>query len=232
MLAGVISCYSMANNPAKVSLTHIPKVLDYDTPNAPYNKLIKKIKQQLTLDVDFQYMPSERGTRLLSQGKIDCIFPIIPGDYPRQEKTQFSAAVNGISLHLFALDNIYTTLPELNQKVVVHLRGYLFANYVYNFPEVTFFPTANQLNALKMLKSGRASAYLDYIPDVRFSLPQSAFKQLKFDLNKPVLKSSDRFECKASGKPLQFLQHAEAVIGKLKKSGELKELLGAYYAPI
>lgn len=220
-----------ASQPVIVALTHIPKVLDHKAPSAPYNRFIERIKQDLSLDVDFRYMTSERGTGLLASAKIDCIFPIIPGDYPRKEKTQFSGPINGIALYVFSENKAYQNLDELKHQMVVHLRGYLFANYINQFPDITFFPVSNQLNALDMLKNKRAAAYLDYYPDVKFSLPEWDFSRLKFDSTSPLLTNSDRFECKSRGAPLKFLQHVDKVVAELHKKDEMKQVLGAYYAP-
>lgn len=219
------------NQPVIVALTHIPKVLDHNTPSAPYNRFIDRIKQDLSLDVDFRYMTSERGTGLLASGKVDCIFPIIPGDYPRKEKTLFSAPINGIALYVFSENKAYQSLDELEHQMVVHLRGYMFANYINQFPDITFFPVSNQLNALDMLKNKRAAAYIDYYPDVRFSLPKWDFSRLKYDLSSPLLTNSDRFECKSKGAPLKFLEHVDTVVEDLHKKDEMKQVLGAYYAP-
>lgn len=220
-----------AKKPVIVALTHIPKVLDHTSPNAPYNRFIERIRTDLSVDVDFQYMTSERGTGLLATGKVDCIFPIIPGDYLRKDKTLFSEPINGIALYVFSVAQEFKSLAELNHQMVVYLRGYLFANYINQFPDITFFPVSNQLNALEMLKNKRASAYIDYYPDVRFSLPPRDFSKLKYDLKSPLLTDSDRFECKAFGHSLTFLKHVNKVVTELHKTDEMKQVLGAYYAP-
>lgn len=215
-----------------VALTHIPKVLEFENKHAPYNKLITQIESELTVSVRYDFMPSERGNRLLERAKIDCIFPIIPADYKRRDKTAFSAPINGISLNLFALDRKYQGLAELEGKIVVHLRGYLFANAKDKFPTIKFFPASSHENAINMLKNGRATAYLDYMPDVRFSIPTEQMQRLKFDESSPVLRANDSFECKDFGEPKRFLQEVEKAILRLREEGRLKRILGDYYVPI
>lgn len=218
--------------PVIVALTHIPKVLEFGNDQAPYNKLIEEINSELTVKVHYEFMPSERGNRLLEKGKVDCIFPIIPADYKRAEATSFSTPINGISLNLFAFDRRYKGLDELKGQIVVHLRGYLFANAREKYPSIKFFPAESHSNALNMLKNKRASAYLDYLPDVRFSIPSEQMKKLQFDEQNPVLKANDSFECKIAGEPKLFLQQVESAVGSLRRKGKLKEILADYYVPL
>ena len=59
-----LSCFCVsAQKPVQVGLTHIPKVLEYGTPTAPYNKLIKAISKDVSVAVEYDYMPSERGNK-------------------------------------------------------------------------------------------------------------------------------------------------------------------------
>lgn len=221
-----------ANEPVVVALTHIPKVLEYGRASNPYNRLVEILQAEIILPVRYDFMPSERGNRLLEKGKVDCIFPIIPANYKRAEKTSFSAPINGISLNLFALDRKYKGLAELDGEIVVHLRGYLFANAKDEFPNIKFFPAASHDNAINMLKNGRASAYLDYMPDVKFSVPKEQMAQLQYDEENPVLKANDSFECKDTGPPKAFLSQVERVIRTLRAENKLKDVLGSYYVPV
>lgn len=218
--------------PVVIALTHIPQVLEFENEQAPYNKLIKAIEQKISVPTRYEFMPSERGNRLLAKGKIDCIFPIIPADYERSEKTAFSTPINGISLNLFALNQRYKGFDELEGKIVVHLRGYLFANARKKYPSIKFFPASNQENALNMLKNGRASAYLDYLPDVRFSIPKEQMQLLQYDKENPVLKANDSFECKDSGHAKDFLKQLEKAVELLDTQGQLKTILADYYVPV
>lgn len=221
-----------AKEPVVVALTHIPKVLEFGRANNPYNRLVEVLQAEITIPVSYDFMPSERGNRLLAVGKVDCIFPIIPANYKRAEKTSFSKPINGISLNLFALDRKYKGLAELDGQIVVHLRGYLFANAKDKFPNIKFFPAASHGNAINMLKNGRASAYLDYMPDVKFSVSAEQMAQLRYDKENPVLQANDSFECKDTGAPKAFLKQVERIIKNLRSEDKLKKVLGSYYVPV
>lgn len=228
-----LSCFCVsAQEPVQVGLTHIPKVLEYGTPTAPYNKLIKAISKDVSVAVEYDYMPSERGNKLLGKGKLDCIFPILPANYQRAEQTRFSAPVNGVALYLFSLQQPFTKLTDLDGQIVVHLRGYLFANERQRHPNIKFFPASNQLNAFEMLKNGRAAAYMDYLPDIQFSIPKEYMTKLNYDPYSPILVANDSFECKDAGAAKQYLQQVERSINKLRASGELEKILGDYYLPV
>lgn len=227
----LLTCCSsvLAQEAVRVGLTHIPKVLEYGASDAPYNKLVSAISAGLSVPVSYDYMPSERANKLLEKGKLDCIFPILPADYQRSEPTRFSAPINGVALYLFSLHQPVSNLSELEGQIVVHLRGYLFANERQRHPNIKFFPASNQLNAYEMLKNGRAAAYMDYLPDIQFSIPKEYMSKLNYDSNSPILVANDSFECKDSGAAKRYLREVEQGIEILRTNGALEKILGDYY---
>lgn len=214
-----------------VALTTIEHVLEQDNEQAPYNRLIKHIKLKNSV-VKYRYMTSTRALRMLEQGKLDCVFPVIQDEHFAKQNLLFSQAINGVSLHLFSLTKSYNNLAELNHKIVVHLRSYLFELEAKAYPEVHFYPVDNRQQMLTMLQQGRADAYLDYLPDLKFSLQQSDMQRLQYEPSSPVLAASDRFVCSNERAAKQFLAEVNTVLVELSRTGQLQQILGNYYQPL
>jgi len=216
----------------KLVLTHIPKVMEYERHDAPYNKLVAHLVVRFPHAFEYEFMPSSRGNKLLNSRQIDCLFPIIPLQ-TRTVKTQLSAPVNGISAYLFSLGpETYRDLNELEGKMIVYLRGYLFGGLVERHPELNFFAVTNQQAALGMLEKQRAHAYLDYLPDIRFVFDEVQLSKLKYDTKFPVVRDSDRFECIETRGNTQFLTQINREITELRRTGQLQKILGKYYVSV
>ena len=224
----LISPY-LVSTEIKLALTHIPQVMEYNKPNAPYTRLINTIREQSKLEFESIYLPSSRANKLLNEQKLDCIFPILPTDN-RDIPTAFSVPVNGIRAHIFSVkDKPYLGLDELTGLSVVYLRGYLFGDLIKHNTQINFFPVNSQAAAFSMLKKNRANAYLDYIPDIKYALNKKQIAELSFSEDNPVLSSFDRLECFDDEKTQAFLKVFDQQIMLLRKTGELKNILGKYY---
>lgn len=228
----MLFCFSLHAEPLKLALTTIPSVLEHGKADAPYNQLINAVLKQIELDVQADFIPSARANFLLDEEKIDCIFPIIPTQ-TRRLPTNRSVPINGIRAYLFSVPpNKFTTLTQLEDKVVAHLRGYIFGDLIKTNKTIFFFPVSSPHAALGVLKKGRAVAYLDYIPDLKFVLPSSEFAQLSYDVNSPVISTNDVMECRITPSAEVFLTEVNKSIKEFRANGKLKHFLGDYYVPL
>ncbi len=215
----------------RLALTPIQDVIDESDDSVPYSKFFNKIQSAIQIPVELDYMQSDRALRLVRKGQLDCIFPVMKGG-SLHNNTIFSDPVNGVSLHLFALDKEYRSLSQLRQQVVVYLRGYIFDREKQAEPSVRFFAASDHNLALEMLKRNRASAYLAFFPDIRVATANLTVPELKYDSTNPLIQSYDSFECSDSKNSQQFLHQVNKVIKELAKTGELKTILGSYYEPV
>ncbi|NVK23781.1 MAG: transporter substrate-binding domain-containing protein [Gammaproteobacteria bacterium] len=211
-----------------VAFIKVPGVFDYNTPEAPYNKLLKELQSSMT--VEGRFLPSARANKLLINKKFECIFPILPPksrDFP----TILSEPINGLKAYAFTLAGKpkVSGLSDLRGKTVVYLRGYLFGGLLEQNPDIHFFPVSDQEAALGVLKKGRADAYLDYIPDLRLALSEEGYGLLKYDIKKPIIEDHDRIECIDNPNTRKFIDDINERLSALKASGKLQELLGKYF---
>ena len=215
-----------------MALTHIPKVMEYASPDAPYNKLIVHLDQRFPDTITYEFVPSSRSNKLLNTKQVDCLFPIIPIQ-SREVETQLSEPINGISAHIFSLGpEVYTDITQLNDKLIVYLRGYLFGGIISRHSKLHFFAVSNQEAALGMLEKQRAHAYIDYIPDIRFVFNPAQLAKLKYSEQHPIFKEFDRLECLKTKTNLAFLNKVNQEIDTLRSSGKLKKMLGKYYVSV
>lgn len=219
------------DNTLKLGLTMIRGVMEPRSNDTPYNALLDYLSAESGVVFDRGFYPSGRSNYLLEHHKIDCIFPIAEGAYRRGIETIYSQPVNRVSTHLFTVTpSPLKSLDDVVDKTVVYQRGYLFGNLVTSSPvKVNFVPVINQQAAIDLLKKDRAAAYMEYLPDLRFSLTEHVFNTLYYDANAPIQSSFDVFECNASEPVSEALSKINAVIEQATESGELKRLLSSYY---
>lgn len=214
-----------------LALTHIENVMDVENDQAPYNRLLAALMEQFDIEFNLGFYPSGRSNFLLDTGKVDCIFPIALGGYRGEVATRFLEPVNRVSVHLFSYGDItYTSLEQVRRKTVVYPQGYLFNNLIEDNPfEADFTPVLTAHSAVNMIKLGRAEAYLDYLPDLRFTLTEEEQEGLNYSPENPIFSTHDSFECsieKDTGEAIDVLNSA---IVSLKESGQLQLILGKYY---
>lgn len=226
----VLPLTALASSPITVALTPIPNVLDKNNKALPYSKLLELIKAQVKAPVSYQYMQSDRAIRLFDKNKVNCIFPTMK--HEPDNNMRFSKPINGIALYLFSLNKKYRSLAELNNKLVVYLRGYEFDLESKENPKVNFFSASDHNLAIDMLKNDRASAYLAYFPDIRVRTFGLTKPVLQFEQNSPLYQSYDSFYCRKSADSERFLSEVDQLITKMSKKGELKAILGDYHQPI
>ncbi|WP_338293161.1 transporter substrate-binding domain-containing protein [Planctobacterium marinum] len=215
----------------KLSLTHIEGVMDVADEQAPYNRLLSVLTEQFGLQFDAQFYPSGRSNFLLDHGKIDCIFPIAKGVYRGEIETRFLEPVNRVSVHLFSYgDTTYTSLEQVRRKTVVYPQGYLFSNLINDNPfEADFTPVLTPHSGMEMLKKGRADAYLDYLPDLRFSLTAEELEGINYSSGNAIFSTFDGFECRIEPHKTAALEALNSAILSLKQSQQLQSILGNYY---
>ena len=68
-----------------------------------------------------------------------------------------------------------------------------------------------------MLKKGRADAYLDYLPDLRFSLSKKDWQDLNYAPEHPIQSTFDGFECRAESKKVELIEQLNDAISALKQ---------------
>lgn len=221
---------STASQDVSVALIPLPGVLEAKTPDAPYNRFIEYIKAQSELNWVTEYYPYVRAEQKLLNQQVDCIFPVVRGDVREQVPTLISETVNRVSVHLFSLTYEYKSFDEIAGSSVIHLNDFEFGYWSLDGKDkVSTISVLSQEAAMNVLKSGRATAYIDYYPDIKLSFPENDYAKLKFSLEDPINEFEDVIECTASEKNQHIVNILNTELRKMKSSGKLRQLLGAYY---
>ena len=222
----VNSCFASEQMSVSVGFSQIPGVLD-EQQSSPYNKLLDVITKKSGIEFNGNFFPSIRSNHFLERRQLDCIYPIVKGGYHRPIKTLFSDRFNVVTSHFFTLEEpAFSSLADASHKTVAYQRGYLFANLVVDDTnDISFVPVEDTDAALQLLKTGRADAYLEYMPDLKFNLDSKRYEQLVTDLDSPIQTLEDVMECVDSKKNREIMASFNSTLAELKANGELKAKL-------
>lgn len=216
--------------PVKVALLNTPGALESGVTTLPYNKFIAAISEELGDNVYFEFHPFERAKSQIKVNQIDCMFPVVSEREHLEYPSTTSDAVNTVSIHIFSIDRTYKSLSELSGTTVIYFREY---GFVYrNLAEkegITFVPIGDQKRAFNILNSGRASAYIGYLPDMRVLMPAEEFNLLRYAQSHPLNTIGDSFECYSSDKNKAFVRSINKTLSTFKSTGKLQRILGGYY---
>ena len=230
LVLGSLSFACLAGEQAVIGYIELPKVLDSKLKSSPYNRLMAKLLARIDLPYSTQFVSSGRANALMHQGRLDCIFPVVPGGYQRSVPTILSDTTNNVSVHLFsAKPPGFTSLKEMEDKVIVYSRGMYFGDLFRKNKNIKFLAVDSEDIAIKLLFKNRADAYLAYYPDIKLSLDKEQYRQLVFDAMQPVAVSEDKLECADNAKNKAFIDKFNKELDKMKASGELKLILGDYF---
>ena len=182
-------------------LIHVPGIMEPDSEHAPYNKLFNHLVKQNKFAISSTFYPYNRGEMLMGKKQVDCLFPVVNG-LPREDHPSiYSDTINIVSVYLFSMQSEFKSFTDIPGKTVVHLDAYKFGNRDLEGKEkVSLIPVGSQESALNVLKSGRATAYMDYYPDVKLSLSKKDFSLLMYPSANPIRSFGDSVECSESEK--------------------------------
>lgn len=212
------------------ALIHVPGIMEPENTDAPYNKLLEHIESNSELNVISTFLPYSRAEMLMEKHQIDCLFPVLRGAPNTDFPTLYSDTINVVSVHLFSLHKTHRSLAEIENETVIYLEGYNFGYWgLKDKDKVAWVPVGSQKRALDVLQSGRATAYIDYFPDITLSLSNEAFSRLKYSPDHPIRRFEDSMECIDSDKNRVFMNWFNHELGQLQASGGLKKLLADYY---
>lgn len=214
----------------RLALMQVPGIMEYNAQDAPYNKLINHILKTSPVSISTQFLPYSRAEKRMRNNRIDCRFPVVWGKQKEDFPTLYSLTINQVSVYLFSYDRAIGSLDEISGQTVIYLEDYDFGYWdIEDKEKVTFVPVVNQSNALKVLQSGRASALMDYYPDIKMSIPRATFAELKFAHDSPIKSFQDTIECTDTKRNRKFIAWINQQIETLKTSGRMHQLLGEHY---
>jgi ABC-type amino acid transport substrate-binding protein len=213
-----------------IALLHTPGVLESESDNFPYNKLLTYLSENYESKFFTRYYPYKRAESLLLTKQVDCLFPVVKGKKREEFDTFYSETVNNISVFLFSIESDYKSFAEIKGKTIIHYRGFDYGYWnLKDKDQVVFVPIENQKRAVGILQKGRATAYIDYYPDIKQTVSPKDFSRLKYSKKHPLKSFEDSFECYSSEDNKKFIIWLNKMIRTMRSSGKLKYLLDDYY---
>ena len=200
-----------------------------------YNAFFKAIKSY-DIEFDLEVKPLSRSIRSFEKDKNSCLFPtskmLVEKTIPKSVPigTVESEPLDLISLHVFTNNQSKTIqkLDELNGKRIA-VWGGLDVNTILKDTKPIIETTANEEIRLKMLKAKRIDAILGFKPDVQLASENLGFEQPKYNTELVLYKDEPAsIVCHATPENKNFIEKINKIIIKMRKSGELKTILGGY----
>jgi ABC-type amino acid transport substrate-binding protein len=214
----------------RIALLHTPGVLESASDNFPYNKLLTYLSENYKPAFYTSYYPYERANYLLQTKQVDCLFPVVKGEKREELETLYSETINNISVLIFSLESEYKSFEEIKGKTVIYYRGFGFGHWnLKDKDQIVFVPIEDKKNATNLLKKGRATAYIDYYPDIKKTVSPEELSRLKYAKKHPLKNFEDSFECYNSEDNKKFIIWLNKMIRTMKSSGQLKYFLDDYY---
>jgi len=175
-------------------------------------------------------LPNNRAFREFQECQNCCYSPsnLNSNFYNFSENIKSTKAINTAKAFIFShhTSRPYNKLNQLKGKTVGLERGMNYGKAVENG---NFRPsiTNSLLQNFNMLKIERIDAVIAYAPDI-----YQAFKEIdktffQFDIKQPIAVHEDALVCR--GVEQRFIQDFNKGLEKLKKSGQLKVILGELY---
>lgn len=204
--------------------------------NSPYQILIKTLSENFELEVEVNVYPLKRATKTFITNNVSCIAPTsietIHKFYKEETKgIKFieSNSIEIVTSRLFSLSGsvVAKKLDDIKGKNVVSWLG---------IPDKLFLPNVDfnsikvksDMQALKILGAKRADFLLGWTPDTPLVAEKLGMDIPKYSKDLVVFSSMLNAVCRDTPENKKFIKHFNKRLRELKKSGELKKILGPY----
>lgn len=180
--------------------------------------------------------PLSRSQLNFERDNKSCIFPATINALLANNKT-FSEAnllsstpIDRVSVRILTQPDTppVTKLDELTGKTIAVING-LNPNLLFQGLDVTVEYSANEETRVKMLNAKRIDAALGFVPDIMLAAEALNMPLPKYDPNLSFVSGEGvAVICHDSKDARSFISNANEIIDKLKRNGELRQILGPH----
>ncbi len=218
----------------EIIAAHLEGRLDND-PNSGYNKLLDKVLPTQSHYLKYQRYPLTRALRKFAEAKRVCLFPasktaaaFIIGT--ETDNLYESISIDSVSSHFISAPGkkMIEQASDLDGLKVAIQHGVSGNAFLNINPNMAFITAPDDLTALKMLYANRVDAMYGWYPDVYYIAEKNNLPLPSFNPELVVFKTTTHFVCKGFGGYEDLLKILNIRIRKLRKSGELKSILGKH----
>jgi ABC-type amino acid transport substrate-binding protein len=212
----------------KIVALSIPGVFEPDK-GGDYDKVLAKVAAS-GVPVDYTVAAPARAEAEFKEKKVGCSTPIDVRFWPGKEKLVNSAPMNVVKIYLFSRpgEGPYTSLGQLKGKHLGARRGLPYGPKLASSGMTPELVNEDDQNVQK-LQSKRIDAFLAYVPDMWFWSKDKKQPLPNHDKDHPFDIHNDALLCYDTPENRAYLKAFDAVIEKLRSSGELQKILGPSY---
>jgi len=212
---------------AKLSII-LPLIEHYSSGDSP--GYINKLSELTTLSQqNIKYLPLKRLLFEFQNKSVDCM---VGGDKSISKlfmpELNFEKIINSkpflvVRSKIFSKKEICDPKELKGKKITIH-SGFPIQLFI-KLEELESYTFMNsRLNAFKMVESGRADAFVGFVPTAA-----EAKSDLKFCKDKSLTKHYETIQCFKTEESIAFIKSFNKDIRNLNKSGKLKKLIKKYF---
>ncbi|MEX0297679.1 MAG: substrate-binding periplasmic protein [Kordiimonas sp.] len=218
----------------EIIAAHLEGRLD-DDPQSGYNKLLKKILPTQSHYLKYQRYPLTRALRKFAEAKRVCLFPASKTAVASIVKIETdnlyeSIPIDSVSSHFISAPDKRkverpSDLDGLKVGVQHGVSGRAFSDIN---PNITVITAPDDLTALKMVYANRVDVMYGWYPDSYYIAEKNNLPLPYFNPEFVIFETTTHFVCKEFGGFEDLLKILNTRIRNLKKTGELKNILGKH----
>jgi hypothetical protein len=202
------------------------------TEDGAYDKILLEAKRRKNLDFNMKLVSAPRGRALFQTDRKDCYSPANKKEYVDDQQVLASAPFNKAKVFVFTKkgDSKISSLHDLVGMTLGKVRG-LRIDILNEVNDLKVEEVTQNKQLPLMLKLGRIDAFVDFAPDIIYTLSKTPSEKdiIDFD-NKFYLFSADNSVICFQNKDTEnFIQGLNGAIHEMYQDGTLKKILGDLY---
>ena len=191
----------------------IPNLIsDQEEQKGLYNHFLEALPEQKLI-----FMPAARIEIEFDKHYIDCIFPASSKGMDKKFDLIESEPIQQTSAFVYSLSNEWKTKKY---PVIGIYRGFDYGN-VRDVLSARYVELPSDLEAAKMLNSGKVDAMIGYSSDVAAAFTLSNSAMPNFDKNQPLYTQKDAMVCHRNARNKVFVDEVNSLIKQWRKTGML-----------
>lgn len=213
-----------------IALNEIPGLLSEGKPELPYNRVLASLSKKAETDINYRFYPAIRSSFVFNNKKSMCLFPASLTT-KLDKKDAFIETLPLNNAHAFFLGKSAINAKDILSKdadklIIGYRRGNSFGGTIEHLSHHMLLPLDSDEQSANMYNRGRIDIILAYMPDSMAILNMHPESPLTYSKESLFYIQADSFLCHKTAEGIAFVAAFNEAIHAMKRSGELKRLLG------
>lgn len=220
-------------NSSVIALNEISGLLKEGDTELPYNKVLARLNMKIENDIQYEFYPAMRSAYVFHNKKSICIFPSsLKANMDKPESLIETIPIN--NAQAFFMGNSVIKAEDVLAKGADKLsigfkHGNTFGGNIERLSHHTLFPLDSDEQSANMLYRGRIDIILAYMPDSLAIVDIHPDRPLTYSKESLFYTQADSILCHRTKEGIALVAAFDKEIVAMRRSGELKRLLGAAF---